>query len=271
MPFISQIPVLASAESRTTESHWGPTSTPNPNTPISSPDDHNFRVQPPSVTPAAPSLSPAIYHVSTPSELTEVELVERTPLIFQPLPSHVSPFALQTPIVAAVESHNDSCLATAIVISPHTGAGVSVTPPFSSSEGHDALPQINLPMTQQRSARPASPIIPHSPGISVPSETTETFSTPPETPVVEKLVINRPVNVNPKWPVIYNDKIAQALDITFVHAFKHTSAVYDVRFSPDGNFLAAGLYYDLGRAQIYDLNTMSMRWYVFVCIFGRIF
>jgi WD40 repeat protein len=65
----------------------------------------------------------------------------------------------------------------------------------------------------------------------------------------------------------YNNEIEQVLDVTFVHAFKHTTSVNAVRFSPDGNFLAAGLTHLLGRMQIYDVKTRSMKWYVSITIF----
>ena len=73
-----------------------------------------------------------------------------------------------------------------------------------------------------------------------------------------------------EWSVVYNSEVEQVLDISFVHAFKHTSSVYAVRFSPDGNFLAAGLDYDLGRTHIYDMKTKSVMWYAFICVFGRV-
>lgn len=92
-------------------------------------------------------------------------------------------------------------------------------------------------------------------------EPTEAFFSPPETPLAQSP--EEPEVEKSPWSVKYNSEIEQMLKITFVHPFEYAPIkAYSVRFSPCGNFLAAGL--RLGSTHIHDVNTRSMKWHVSV-------
>ena len=177
--------------------------------------------------------------------ISPANLAQHHPLVFAP----------QIPIVASEESFNRRTR-----ISHLPTAGVSATI------------QANPFNTQLTNPRPASPILgtlAPSPVIPVVSNVlTETsLSTSHAKSGEETTFIAQPVIEKPQWSVIYNPEIEKVLDITFVHAFKHTSPVYSVRFSPDGKFLAAGLDHGLGSTHIYAVNEKSKKWYVFTALF----
>jgi WD40 repeat protein len=194
------------------------------------------------------------------------------------LPRHASAFMSQVPIMPALESHNLDRQETAPGNTPHTAARALVDIPSSSPDTHSTpFSPVDLSNSQLISSRPPSPIpTAHSSvmltNIPTPAEPTETSpsETPPTKSVNVPAVIANPITQKPqdrRQTVKYNSEIQKVLDVTFVHAFEHTSSVNAVRFSPDGNFLAAGLTYDLGRTLIYDLKTKSMSWYVLIYAF----
>lgn len=154
---------------------------------------------------------------------------------------------------------------TAPIISPPPTVGSYATLPFPSPDCH-GFPQAESLNTQLTTPHPASPIlctISQSPSSNVPTPSEHTDLLLPSTTPCTKLPVEVIAFKKPQWSVKYNPGIEKVLDITFVHAFQHSSPVYSVRFSADGNFLAAGLDYGLGRTHMYDVNDKSMTWYVF--------
>ena len=184
---------------------------------------------------------------------------------------HPSTFSTQNLIVAPVELHNMGSQQTSALPSPHTITEAPVTSPFLSSDVRNALSrQTNLQNAQQTSFLPPSSTptthtcSPPMSNILASSEPAESFFIRPRTPLdVDSAVVDQPIIQKSPWSVMYNSEINQMLEITFIHAFNHSSSALSVRFSPDGNFLAAGLTCDLGRIHIYDVRTMSLEWYIF--------
>ena len=83
-------------------------------------------------------------------------------------------------------------------------------------------------------------------------------------PLAEVAAITKPIVEESPWPVVYNCK-PLSLSVIFVHAFKHTSSVYGLAFSPDENFLAVEVEIG-GRTHLYDVMSMSMKGLVFTFI-----
>lgn len=90
------------------------------------------------------------------------------------------------------------------------------------------------------------------------------LQTSPAQVIEAAAVIAKPTNEklqNHNRSVTHNSGIEKDLDITFVNAFRPALEVNVVRFSPDGNLLAAGLTNNLGKIIIYDMRTMLTKWY----------
>jgi len=166
------------------------------------------------------------------------------------LGQHPPVFASQIPAVPTPSSHIGGIT---------TGAPVSFH--SSSTDSHNSMsPQAYFPNAQLTNSSLVSPI-PTTPSHTLVMPAVPNASTPPDS--AESSPIRSVDETAVLWSVIYNTDIEKTLDMTFVHAFHHTSPVCAVRFSPDGRFLAAVLDCDLGRTQIYDMDTRSMKWCAF--------
>lgn len=184
-----------------------------------------------------------------------------------------SAYSSQIPIV---ESHNWRSN-DPVISSPHTVTAPNGFVPFPTSIlSLGARNSHSLQTDFQKTHQTCSGLIPPcSPAaisdVHTRSGTTESFFTPPETPVTvspgETTVVAKPVSGESRWSVKYNNEIKQSLRVVFLHAFRNTDPVYGVPFSPDGNFFAAG--HRVGRTHIYDVKAMSMTWYVLCMSFGR--
>ena len=119
-----------------------------------------------------------------------------------------------------------------------------------------------------------SSVVPTTSNIFTPSEPETShppLQTSPTQVVKEAAVIAKPTIEklrNHYRSVTHNSSIEKVLDITFVYAFEPALEVNVVRFSPDGNLLAVGLTKVLGRIIIYDMRTMSMKWYACFYLLG---
>ena len=60
------------------------------------------------------------------------------------------------------------------------------------------------------------------------------------------------------FPVNYNSKIQKVLEVDLAYTLVHDKAVYCVRFSADGKYLATGG--ENGRVYVYDTNTGKEIW-----------
>jgi len=69
------------------------------------------------------------------------------------------------------------------------------------------------------------------------------------------------------WSVEYNPEVRQTLSVRLAHTLKMKSAVYNLKFSRAGKYLAVGL--RSGEAYIYDMKTLSYK-YIPFCIWSGI-
>lgn len=168
--------------------------------------------------------------------------------------------------IPAIPTHNGGRQQVPVVL-PHIATGTPVSFP-SPPDGHNSISPTQLTNTSFSSQIPTTLsssynnlVMSTVPSVPTPPDSAESSPTwsGNETAAPLWSINETPA---PSWSVIYNTDIEKALDVTFVHAFHHTSPVCAVRFSPDGRFLAAVLDCDIGMIQIYDMDSKSLKWYV---------
>lgn len=60
--------------------------------------------------------------------------------------------------------------------------------------------------------------------------------------------------------ISYNPGIKQPLHINLVKVINFAAPVFCVKFSPNGKYLAVGLYKDSGKTFVYDVEKNSTIW-----------
>ena len=129
---------------------------------------------------------------------------------------------------------------------------INVAPPIGPSHSSAAPKNTNTTLLHA----PATPEDAHSLRSSQTTHPTGTLAHPGP-----NIVSSAKEPEQPKWSVIYDPEVKQALDLHLAHTFKYDSPVRSVKMSPNGQTIAIGLENE-GKTFINELRTGSSIWLV---------
>lgn len=145
-----------------------------------------------------------------------------------------------------------------------SATGSSFRPVVQSKSPHKPGPSPRIVNPSQQALLPATQHTTRKPNTSIrPLVQTTSHPTPERIVTPSERNTPSPVDSEPSdehrtWSVTFSDDVEKELEVEVAHLLSHNDRIFGVKFSQDGEYLAAGV--GDGKAYIYSVQSGTLTW-----------